>query len=240
MSKPISDEYDPITPGDDECDAMGKHECMPSYQDGRWEARPGALTLWHLGVVLTSDEEKRNPPPELRDAYHAVRDHPAVAGIMHYALELFPNHVRFATATMGRLKLWLQVEQGFRPPDVGQVTLVEVERLLREEIEAARAATAAKAAAAPPTLSRDQPSDPEQNLEWIALAVGDPTTIEVIKIASNKSRPGEERMIAILRLDSRYEGWESPQWGRLLDVNPAAVRQYDTWKKLQAMRKTGD
>jgi hypothetical protein len=224
MSKPTPDPYDPIveydpsiipddppiTPGDDEFLPTGKHEFMPSYQDGKWESRPDP-TLWQLGVVLTSDEEKENPPPRLRDAYHAVRDHPTVAGIMHYALELFPNHVCFTTATVVRIKLWLQVKHGFRMSDVGQVTLVEVERLLRGAIDVATDAAKGEVS----TVSQPGAEEPP---------------------AGRPLGTVNQRMLEEIEKNPECIHWSQRYWATYLDCGTTAVNDAPAWQRILQLR----
>jgi len=90
------------------------------------------------------------------------------------------------------------------------------------------------------THAPGEQSNIEQQMARVVQAIGDDTAAEVLVIANQKHRSGEARMIAILRLDRRFAGKDSVEWGTLLGVRPAAVRGYKTWKLLQERKKAGD
>lgn len=80
----------------------------------------------------------------------------------------------------------------------------------------------------------------EEQMERIALAVGDENAAKIMAIAHQKDLSGNEKMQEILQIDLRFEGKDSTEWGALLGVSPAAVRQYKTWKAIQqGMRSNG-
>lgn len=81
------------------------------------------------------------------------------------------------------------------------------------------------------------PEGIEKHVERIAEAVGDETTGQILAIAHRTDWSGERKMQEILKLDRRFAGKDSAQWGSLLQVTPDAVRGYATWKRLQAAKR---
>ena len=47
-------------------------------------------------------------------------------------------------------------------------------------------------------------------------------------------------MIEILHLDRRFAAKSSNDWATLLEVKSAAVRGYNTWKRLRLAKKAAD
>ncbi len=82
------------------------------------------------------------------------------------------------------------------------------------------------------TRANGSGADVAKWLDRIAQAAGDDNTARILAIASQQ-RPGEERMIEILGIDSRFGGKDSVEWGTLLDVTPECVRGWKTWKRLR-------
>jgi hypothetical protein len=74
----------------------------------------------------------------------------------------------------------------------------------------------------------------EREAERTVLASGDDNTLEILRIGSQTDLPGELKMLAILNIDLRYAGRDSNEWGTLIKVSDAAVRQYGLWKALQS------
>lgn len=68
----------------------------------------------------------------------------------------------------------------------------------------------------------------------------DSADVEIMKIARNTDLGGEDRMLEILRIDRRFEAKKSTWWANLLQVSAPAVRQYDTWKSIQAGKRNPD
>ena len=58
----------------------------------------------------------------------------------------------------------------------------------------------------------------------------DEVSLLVIGVASETQKSVEEKMKAILAIDRRYAGYNSPQWARLLHVSTSAIRQTPLWK----------
>lgn len=83
----------------------------------------------------------------------------------------------------------------------------------------------------------EKTSNADQLLARLCEVVGDEVTTKVLAMASQKDLSGEQRMAEIIRLDKRFAAKNSVQWGTLLDVTPAAVRGYPSWKRLQAAKK---
>jgi hypothetical protein len=102
-------------------------------------------------------------------------------------------------------------------------------------------------ASAPATaMHPDGPAQPttaadfEQHMERVAQAIGDDNAVRILAIAQRKDWSGERKMEEILRLDSRFVGKDSTEWGKLLGVSPAAVRGYGLWKQLQKAKRSED
>jgi hypothetical protein len=70
------------------------------------------------------------------------------------------------------------------------------------------------------------------------LASGDENAAEIMRIGNQKDLSGELKMLAILDIDQRYAGRDSADWGVMLKVSDAAVRQYGLWRALH--RGDGD
>jgi hypothetical protein len=68
----------------------------------------------------------------------------------------------------------------------------------------------------------------------------DAVDAEVLKLAGDKTLSGEERMIAIVRVDRRYEAKQSTWWAELLGVTDGTVRGYGTWKDIQTGKRNPD
>ena len=68
----------------------------------------------------------------------------------------------------------------------------------------------------------------------------DDAEIEIWSICNDEAFSGEKKMQAILRIDPRYAGKSSTFWAGLLSVKDATIRQYETWKLIQASRRKAD
>ena len=84
---------------------------------------------------------------------------------------------------------------------------------------------------------RPVPDSPRSAPVQVLLDVAD---AEVLRLAADENLSGEERMIAILRIDRRYEAKRSTWWSELLGVKDATIRGYETWKLMQAGRRSPD
>jgi hypothetical protein len=69
------------------------------------------------------------------------------------------------------------------------------------------------------------------------LAMFDEHDMEIVKIAGDSDLPVDDKAVSIMKIDSRYAGYDSPKWGQLLNVSAAAVRKCDFWKTLQERKK---
>jgi hypothetical protein len=83
------------------------------------------------------------------------------------------------------------------------------------------------------------PSSEQEAMRWIQ-AIGDETALKIDVIARCKELKGEDKMRAIVKLDSRFIGKNSTEWSTLLGVTPDAVRGYAFWKELRASNKALD
>jgi hypothetical protein len=77
----------------------------------------------------------------------------------------------------------------------------------------------------------------EQQMAQVAEAVGDSIAGKVLTVAKQTDLNADQKMRAIAALDIRYKGKKSPEWGKLLGVDSAAIRQLPTWKEWQKERK---
>lgn len=80
----------------------------------------------------------------------------------------------------------------------------------------------------------------EQRMARLALAVGDINAAQILRIADRKDWSGEHGMEEILKTDPRFGGKDSEEWGALLGVLSAAVRSYQSWKRLQKSQRNLD
>jgi hypothetical protein len=97
--------------------------------------------------------------------------------------------------------------------------------------------------AAPPATAEPQPAgnrDIEEYMKRLAVAFGHGDTPQLLAIMNQQDLGGEEKMIAIGNIDRRYRSRNSIWWGEVLNVNPAAVRQYKTWTEWKPYRSGGD
>jgi hypothetical protein len=83
---------------------------------------------------------------------------------------------------------------------------------------------------------------PEAGDIWgqVAQAIGDGQAAKIIAIAQRTDLSAEEKMKAIVKLDSRFKGKNSPEWGKLLGVTPEAVRLLGYWRELQDEKRKPD
>jgi hypothetical protein len=114
-----------------------------------------------------------------------------------------------------------------RPWDGGRSEVRELTPLGRRALELAGAKDE------PPT---EQPSL-EQHMNRVVQAIGDGNAARILAITNQLDLSGEQKMEEIIRLDNRFAGKNSVEWGKLLGVSPAAVRGYAFWKQLQERKK---
>jgi hypothetical protein len=88
-----------------------------------------------------------------------------------------------------------------------------------------------------PSSTDDGPVSMEQHMQRVVQAVGDSSAIRILAIAQRTDLSGEQKMEEMLRLDSRFAGKDSAEWGKLLGVRAAAVRGYPRWKRLQELKR---
>jgi len=74
-------------------------------------------------------------------------------------------------------------------------------------------------------------------MQRVAEAVGDENAVRILAIANRSDLSGERKMEEIIRLDSRFAGKDSVEWGKLIGVSPAAIRGYGLWKRWQEAKK---
>ena len=78
-------------------------------------------------------------------------------------------------------------------------------------------------------------------IEQVKSATLDSSGAEVYRVATDKRLTADQRMREIARIDSRYKGYDSTQWHRLLpDVSASAIRQTSAWAEWQDERKRLD
>jgi hypothetical protein len=66
---------------------------------------------------------------------------------------------------------------------------------------------------------------------------GDGTALQILRIARDQAKAAEERMRAVVELDRRFDGFNSVQWGELLGISAAAVRQTEFWVSRKQRRE---
>jgi hypothetical protein len=71
----------------------------------------------------------------------------------------------------------------------------------------------ALAASATPAEQQAEKTDIEQHMRQVAEAIGDENSARILAITSREDWSGERKMEEILRLDSRFAGKNSSQWG---------------------------
>jgi hypothetical protein len=103
-----------------------------------------------------------------------------------------------------------------------------------------KACTARAIVGTPEANSEGKQPNVEQEMERVALAVGDDNAARILAIAQRKDWKGERKMEEILRLDNRFASKDSGEWADLIGVSAAAVRSYRTWKALQQVNKGDD
>ena len=67
--------------------------------------------------------------------------------------------------------------------------------------------------------------------------IGEGTAIKILKVAKDQSLTVDQRMRALVLLDQRLDGRDSPKWAELLDVTEAAVRKADFWKERKTRKE---
>jgi hypothetical protein len=93
----------------------------------------------------------------------------------------------------------------------------------------------------PDTLPEPEPAESakpvDETLGRLLYLVGDGDAIKILSVAREQDRSANDRMYAIIKMDQRYEGFDSTKWGELLAVTPDAVRQTDFWKTRKQRRE---
>jgi hypothetical protein len=146
---------------------------------------------------------------------------PVLIGVRHHVRERFGG---YNLPALGQIMDWLIAEHGLTPDQAEALPLPDVLARLR-------AGTAG--------ADHQQP-DLEQHMKRIAQAVGDDNTSRILAVAQRTGWSGEQKMEEIVRLDKRFAGKNSTEWGTLLGVSAAAVRGYGLWKRLQEAKKSDD
>ena len=96
------------------------------------------------------------------------------------------------------------------------------------------------AKALPEEKPQSQPTETANDSSRDATILLDAADTEVLRIASDPITRGEDKMLAILRIDSRYEAKKSTWWAGILGVKDATIRGYGTWKRIQAGKRNPD
>lgn len=63
----------------------------------------------------------------------------------------------------------------------------------------------------------------------------DEENLAIKAIAQDRTKSSDDRMRAICRITNRFRNWTAPQWGELLRVRSAAIRQNLCWKELREL-----
>ncbi|MCA9109819.1 MAG: hypothetical protein KDA52_07720 [Planctomycetaceae bacterium] len=79
------------------------------------------------------------------------------------------------------------------------------------------------------------PVDDLQGKEELAkdILIG-PEGVRILEIAKKKEMTANDRYAAIIEIDQRIAGWDSPEVARLLGVSASAIRQTPTWRHIQS------
>jgi hypothetical protein len=74
-------------------------------------------------------------------------------------------------------------------------------------------------------------------VERLLVLVGDGRALQILSVAKDKAKSVDNRMLAIVKIDSRFEGFNSRLWAELLDVTPAAIRKACFWKSRKTRKE---
>jgi hypothetical protein len=66
---------------------------------------------------------------------------------------------------------------------------------------------------------------------------GDDTAVQVLSVSRDATKTVNERLYALVKIDQRLEGYNSPKLAELLDVTSAAVRRTYFWKDRKQRRE---
>ncbi|MGA2259628.1 MAG: hypothetical protein ABSG53_33545 [Thermoguttaceae bacterium] len=108
------------------------------------------------------------------------------------------------------------------------VNLSELRSDLDDESVRAERAHNAQAIEANPDAPPAQAASAEM-VGRVLLLCGDGRGFEIFRVARDQSKSVNERMTAIVQLDSRYDGFNSKKWAELMAVTAGAVRQAPFW-----------
>jgi hypothetical protein len=88
-----------------------------------------------------------------------------------------------------------------------------------------------------PAVPTNEPADLATVGRLLYLS-GDGTGVGVMRIARDTTRTVNERLYALVILDQRYEGYDSPKLAELCDVTDAAIRKTEFWTTRKTRRET--
>ena len=77
----------------------------------------------------------------------------------------------------------------------------------------------------------------DETLGRLLHLVGDGDAIKILSVARDQSKSANDRMYGIIKMDRRFDGYDSVKWGELLDVTADAVRQTEFWKTRKQRRE---
>jgi hypothetical protein len=87
------------------------------------------------------------------------------------------------------------------------------------------------------TCSEPSPTNEELDSLRIIQVLGDENSGRILTILHQADLSSEEKMRAIVRLDARFRGKTSDEWGVLLGITGSRVREFACWKELRQEKK---
>jgi hypothetical protein len=84
----------------------------------------------------------------------------------------------------------------------------------------------------------ESPANPvDETVGRLLHLVGDGMGVKVLGIARDQTKPANDRLYALVKIDRRFDGYNSTQWGELLNVTPEAIRQTEFWRTRKERRE---
>jgi hypothetical protein len=123
-------------------------------------------------------------------------------------------------------------------PQSAAVKLEKWAALLAAMAPAAAMVPASPEPAPPAASGAESPAKvADETVGRLLHLVGDGTGVKVLSIARDQAKPANDRLVALVNLDRRFDGYNSTQWGELLGVTPEAIRQTEFWKTRKKRRE---
>ena len=169
-----------------------------------------------------------NAPGQITESWLAQGDN-AWQIVSHLAPTVQVNHDQQAPVTIW--ESWPSLEAIRLLSKKITETIAELASSERPVNTAATASTAPTTEVEPQTATQSpaQAVSAEEVGRLLHL-IGDGDGIRILTIARNESRTAEQRMMDLVRMDQRFDGYNSTQWAELLAVRPPAVRQTEFWR----------